>query len=474
VSGNLAKIQHVVVLMLENRSFDHMLGFLYPGKQTPGGQPFEGLTGSETNVDASGKTVKVFAIEPSQPNAYFMPGADPGEGYAHTNAQLFGAETAPAPPVATCSGFVTDYAATIPWDQENKRSVLAGTTANDILGVFPPSMLPILSGLAKGYAVCDHWFASVPTETMPNRAFVCAATSQGHMDDSSQTKSLTAPSIFGLLTKSNVAWSIYGYSEEPLTRSDFADTRDAPNTHFGKFADFQAAAKAGTLGAYTFLEPEWSSTGNSQHPNYDVALGEQLIHDVYYALRSNTAAWNATLFVIVYDEHGGLYDHVPPPQGATPPDATPGEYGFDFKRFGPRVPAVVVSPLVAAGTVFRAPAGATPYDHTSILKTVETRWNLAALTKRDAAAPDLGPVLTLSAPRTDDPIAGVQVPVSSGGVHSHADPPSELQKVHAKLLATLPLPEKHGGVHAPLALATSGEAAKYIHERTEAWKAHKR
>ncbi len=122
------------------------------------------------------------------------------------------------------------------------------------------------------------------------------------------------------------------------------------------------------MASYTFLEPSWDATGNSQHPNYNVALGEQLIHDVYYALR-NGPAWNQTLLIVTYDEHGGCYDHVPPPSGAVPPDNSVGEYGFDFKRFGPRVPTVLVSPLIAAGTVFRVPAGAMPLDHTSILKT---------------------------------------------------------------------------------------------------------
>ena len=175
------------------------------------------------------------------------------------------------------------------------------------------------------------------------------------------------------------------------------------------FSDFAAAAKGGTLPAFTFLEPSWSSTGNSQHPNYDVALGEQLIHDVYETLRGGPG-WPQTLLVITYDEHGGCYDHVPPPSGATPPDNDAGEFGFDFTRFGVRVPTVLVSPLIAPGTVYRVPAGSTPLDHTSILKTVEQRWGLPSLTARDAAAPGFGDVLTLTAPRTDDVLAGVTVP----------------------------------------------------------------
>ncbi len=169
----------------------------------------------------------------------------------------------------------------------------------------------------------------------------------------------------------------------------FSDLSSLADSYFGTFPDFQTAAKAGTLPSYTFLEPSWGSKGNSQHPNYDVALGEQFIHDVYYALR-NSPLWNETLLIVTYDEHGGCYDHVPPPSGAIPPDASVGEYGFDFTRFGPRVPTVLISPLIPAGTVFRVPDGSMPFDHTSILKTAELRWGVSALTKRDAAAPDVG------------------------------------------------------------------------------------
>ncbi|HEX7359931.1 MAG TPA: alkaline phosphatase family protein, partial [Bryobacteraceae bacterium] len=310
-NNQLSSIDHLVVLMLENRSFDHMLGFLYvnQGNVSPAGQPFEGLTGKESNPGTDDSPVPVFAIAPTDSNAYFMPGADPGEGYTATNSQLFGSNTAPTPPLATNKGFVTDFNYTLGWESKEGRSILPGTTASSIMGVFPPTMLPVLSGLAKGFAVCDHWFGSAPTETLPNRAFVNAGTSQGHMDD--KATKYTCPSIFGLLSKNNITWSIYGYDAPPLTRLDFTDTTDADDSHFGEFTDFQKAAANGTLPAYTFLEPSWGSSGNSQHPNYNVALGEKLIHDVYYALR-NGPAWNQTLLIITYDEHGGCYDHVPP------------------------------------------------------------------------------------------------------------------------------------------------------------------
>jgi phospholipase C len=171
------------------------------------GDPFEGLTGSESNPDANGASIPVSSIKPSSGVAYYMPGADPGEGYAPTNSQLFGDINAPVPPVATNQGFVKDYGYTLGWEGPEHRPIFPGTTANDIMGIFTPAMLPVLSGLASGYAVCDHWFASVPTETLPNRAFTCTGTSQGHVSDN--TSKYTCPSIFGLLSKNNLSWAIH-------------------------------------------------------------------------------------------------------------------------------------------------------------------------------------------------------------------------------------------------------------------------
>jgi phospholipase C len=154
---------------------------------------------------------------------------------------------------------------------------------------------------------------------------------------------------------------------------------------------------------------------------------------VYETLRAGPGR-PGTLLVITYDEHGGCYDHVPPPWGATPPDNDTGEFSFGFDRFGVRVPAVLVSPLIAPGTVYRVPAGGTPLDHTSILKTVEQRWSLPALTARDAAAPAFGDVLTLSTARTDDVLSGVTVPVS-GGTSPAAGQLSHLEAVREELLS---------------------------------------
>jgi phospholipase C len=466
-AGNqLGQIDHIVQLMLENRSFDHMLGYLYPKSDD-----FEGLSANfeESNLDASNNEVKVYQIDHTAQGAYFMPGADPGEGYSNTNEQLFGSGKPPSPPTATNSGFVKNFADAIAYDQRSGRAVQAGTTPSMIMGMFTPAGLPVLSGLAAGFAVCDHWYSSVPTETFPNRAFAAAATSQGHMNDA--TSSFTVPTIFGLMTQHGLSWKIYGYDQDPLTRKNFPDTLKAPDTCFGLFTDFQSDAQNGTLPNYSFLEPSWSSTGNSQHPNYDVSLGEQLILEVYNAVRTGQD-WEKTLLFITYDEHGGLYDHVPPPSGATAPDTTPGEFGFDFTRFGVRVPAVLVSPLIPKGTVFRV-SGPVPLDHTSVLKTIETRWELPPLTARDKAAPDVGDVLSLAEPRKTDLPTGLAAPTSTGANPAAAEV-SHLQLADAQLTSELqvPLSELHS---APL-LATQQTPAdydNYIETRTATWKAAK-
>ena len=472
MSNNLGMIEHIVQVMLENRSFDHMLGYLYSdsGNVSAAGQPFDGLTGEEWNPDDTGRQVGVYAIQPTDPNPYLMPGADPGEGFLNTNFQLFSTDDPAARAVPDNAGFVVNFKSAIASDLAKHYSdTIPGTQPSQIMGMYTPQLLPVLSALARGFAVCDRWFASVPTMTMPNRAFAAAATSQGHLDDT--PKVYTCPTIFGRLSDKGLDWAIYGYNSDPLTRHDFPDTTAAADSHFGHFRDFQQAAAAGTLPAYTFLEPSWDASGNSQHPNYDVSKGEQFLHDIYVALR-NGKAWNSTLLIITYDEHGGNYDHVVPPANATPPgDGTVGEYGFDFSRFGLRVPAVLVSPLIAAGTVFR---GSGPIDHTSVLATISERWGTEPLTARDRAAASLGDVITLASPRTDDPLSGVVAPVSSAALPNPSKP-TKLQRVHAALVAALPVRNQQGYYpeDAPIpTFASSSDLSDFVRDRTAAWKEH--
>jgi phospholipase C len=179
MANQLGSIKHIVQLMLENRSFDQMLGFLYTanGNRSPTNQPYEGLTGTESNPDDTGREIQVFKIDASAPHPYLMPGADPGEGFFNTNYQLFQTDD-PAPGAQpTNRGFVINFKAAIASDlAKGFKDTLEGTDPSEIMGMYSPEMLPIMSTLAKGFAVCDHWFSSAPTQTIPNRTLAAAGT----------------------------------------------------------------------------------------------------------------------------------------------------------------------------------------------------------------------------------------------------------------------------------------------------------
>ena len=171
--------------------------------------------------------------------------------------------------------------------------------------------------------------------------------------------------------------------------------------------------------------------------------------------------WEDTLFIITYDEHGGCYDHVTPPTNAASPPAESKAFNFDFTRFGVRVPTVLISPWIEAGTVYRTNSN-TPLDHTSILATLEKCFDLPPLTARDKAAPEITDVQTLSKPRTDDPLAGVVAPTANSSVkiQPHA---SQIQKMHAGALAEK-ASRKTGKTVTPPSFNTSDEASRYIDE----------
>ncbi|WP_299440611.1 alkaline phosphatase family protein [uncultured Aquimarina sp.] len=504
------KIKHVVVMMFENRSFDSMLGYLYKdnNNKSPLGHPFEGLTGSESNPDSLGNEIKVFPIKKDDPYAYFMPKKDPGEGFANTNFQLFGAGQPPFPEgIEDNHGFVRDFQSSInnekleekeeiddpllihkkkkdsnnsydnydkyhsddykkwyksppPSEHTSEVPDLMTVQPKDIMGIYTPEMLPVLSGLAKGYAVCDHWYCSAPTETLPNRAFTHMGTSQGYLYD--EVKSYSAKSIFKHLTDHNLSWGIFGNNGNPYTLSFCQDIQKPypAGCMTGSFETFQSSLIEKTLPTYTFLEPVWGSKGNSQHPNYNVAEGDAYLLQIYKALKSSEY-WEETLLIITYDEHGGCYDHVTPPTNATSPPAKSIAFDFDFTRFGVRVPTVLISPWIEAGTVYRTKSD-TPLDHTSILATLEKCFDLPPLTERDKAAPDITDVQKLAVPRIDDPLEGVIAPTAnlSIKIEPHA---SQIQKMHAGALAEKASRET-GKTVIPPSFNTGDEASQYINE----------
>jgi phospholipase C len=430
-SNALNKIEHVVVLMLENRSFDNLLGWLYdPSNPAPfNRQPppnFEGIYGKNLSNPSAGGAVP--AGKTHQPAA---PNPDPGEPYEDVYAQVYGQQTVlklnevpPHPPVAcNMQGFVYNY------------SLQPGVqNPGAIMNCFTPVTVPVLSSLAHYYGVCDHWFSSIPTETLCNRSFLHAGTSSGYVDNEGGDGILfvnDTPSIFNLISSSSSgrSWKIYcaGWiitSLALLTQKQLWDYALRPG-YFFHLDDFIASAqKPGGLPSYSFIEPNyldslWWGPENDMHPEShlfelygpsNIEEGEQLLYKIYTALRSSPD-WAKTLLIIIFDEHGGCYDHVCPPtskecnfalspDGVVIPQNQPGGSGFNFDRLGVRVPAVIVSPYTPEGTILN-----TPFDHTSVLTTVVQCLGLpqGRLGKRQAAAPGVAAALTLTEPRTDNP-----------------------------------------------------------------------
>ncbi len=386
-----ALIEHVVVIMLENRSFDCMLGRLYPA-----GPHYDGLTLNESNV--YGMPYFVWN-DPNMSEANACtPDPDPGELFTDMNVQLFGQPKRLPQTKPTMSGFAQSYG-TLP-------ASAGWRDPGAVMHYFTPDQVPILSTLAKAFGVCDRWHASAPCQTWPNRFFAHCATSLGHVDNNTFHIPFEAPSLFRRLQDRNKTWRVY-FHDMPQSIL-LKDIWVYAASHYRLFSQFLADAHTGSLPNYSFIEPRYFTDlfsghiPNDQHPPHNVLYGEQLIAAVYNALRSSPC-WTRTLLIITYDEHGGCYDHVKPP-AATPPDAAMANtHQFKFDAYGVRVPAVVVSPYVPAGSIIRPPS-TTPYDHTSIIKTVRELFDLGpALTARDDAAPSLLPALTLAAPSNNGP-----------------------------------------------------------------------
>jgi len=374
--ASIDQIDYFVVLMLENRSFDNLLG----APNWPGGK-INGLTGNETNPDGSGGTVQVWN-SPVGPNDSWLPTPDPGELFTDMNQQL-----GIAPAASPMSGFAANY-------------VGQGDAARDIMHYFTPSQLPALTALASSYAICDEWYASAPCQTWPNRFFMHTGTADGYENNSPVHFPYLMPTIFNVLDDVVPnGWEIY-YHDFPqaLTLSRLWDHLD----HFHPFADFLDNAKYGHLPSYSFIEPRYFADvtwPNDMHPPHNVNYGDQLVATVYNALL-NSPCWNSTMLIVIFDEHGGCYDHVQPPSATPPESPKPGQV-FHFDRYGVRVPAVIASPLIQPGTVLRSTNGEY-FDHTSVIRTLRERFNIdQPLTDRDANAAVLDPVLNLDQPSHD-------------------------------------------------------------------------
>jgi phospholipase C len=371
------RIKHIVVLMLENRSFDHMLaGTKFTSKVAQ-------ATTSDSNPGIDGKPVKV-SFDASD-------GIDAGPDHGHLGVmwQLTGIKAPAKPPyykkpyVVKNNGFVASFE-----DVAVKQKPPIPNYGAHIMKCQPEGNVPVLSTLAKEFAVCDHWFCSVPGETWPNRNYVHSGTSDG-------TANITYrwynnPTIFGTVINAKKDYRVYtdGIAQCLVFRDVWLD-----KVLRGKFRDynenFAKDVKSGDLPEYVFIEPShFGKNANSQHPDNKANrrsfyAGEALIKSVYDTLTSNPSIWSSTLLIVTYDEHGGFYDTIAPPQNALPPDKKVSPEGFEFDMLGLRVPAVLVSPWIAKGSV-----DTTVYDHSSIPHSVRELFapKAKALTAREAAS----------------------------------------------------------------------------------------
>jgi phospholipase C len=403
-------VEHVFVLMLENRAFDHMLGF-------------SGITGTDA---ATGKPTSVIGLSGSESNSYngqaypvvetadwVMP-VDPGHDFLDVVEQLAGAEATYPPshtyPAVNNSGFVANYV---------KDG--GGAAPGEIMKCYAPAQLPVLNALATDFAVLDGWRASMPGPTWPNRYFMMAGSAGGldHTPSTLETVSWETHipagfsfehgTLFEALSGAGKPWVVYRGDVGALSGSIpiAASLKGVTVFDLSNYSNFADDVNGDYPYTFTLIEPNYGDAasesylgGTSQHPIDDVRQGEALIKSTYEALR-NSPLWPSSVLIVTWDEHGGFYDHDGPVPGDAP---EPGDdittwghvniYGFDFDTYGVRVPAVVVSPYTPANLIdHRA------YDHASIPATVERLSGLAALTARDAAALDVRSLLSLSTPR---------------------------------------------------------------------------
>lgn len=411
------KIDHLVVVMFENRSFDNLLGTLrHP---VDGDTAFDGLPdGWALPHSYHGQK-----LSPWFPAEQDVKGSGPSHHHASTLRQLVGpvedweAEYGKPHPYRrvrknwpdllaqkrTNRGFIWDY----------KRFEKAKYPAR-VMGTWDDSYIPAIWQLARLYGVCQRWFASLPGMTQPNRLFSLCGQSFGWVNNAPFPSVRQAPrgsTVFAKLEEAGVRWRIYA-DWSGLTPLLSKDARNARRRHHRN--RFFEHARQGKLPQFSFVEPGNGIPNQSMHPGglqegpAVLQRGDDFLADVYNALRSNEEKWKNTLLIVTWDEHGGFADHVPPPTGVTPPKGGAGDMGFDFTMFGARVPALVISPWVRKGLL-----DDTDRDHTTILSTVRELYGLKEpFSDREASMPSLSSLLADE--RSDPADQPLQVARTSG------------------------------------------------------------
>jgi phospholipase C len=393
---NLDKIEHVVVVMLENRSFDHMLGYL----MRDGMPEVDGLTGHEVNYDPEGNPHEAHELDLTAIATKPLDPCHSPECVVEQLAEFHG---------QTPGGYVKNFV--------ERKNPASKDDWGVVMGHYAGAHLPAYDHLAREFCVCDRWFSSVPGATWPNRLYSIAGKAQDGNKDDIKPPIYELESFVRHLDDWGVSWRWYAHDPATLRAID-KQYRSLTRLHRDNFAYFNKKvsiltriaealiveqhdsflddAAKGELRSVSWIDPNFidlhllDPRSNDDHPPSDIRYGQTLVMSIYHALRTSPN-WDKTLLVVTYDEHGGFYDHVVPPAADDDDPA--------FRSYGVRVPALVISPWVARGQVSH-----TTFDHTSLIKTIFTRFKpdgapMPDMGARVAAANDLGELLTEPAPR---------------------------------------------------------------------------
>jgi phospholipase C len=372
--------EHVVVVMMENHSFDNLLGALPRlGERRAQGLKFDHVGAARNSNPGPGGPVHSF------PFATTAQGPNVSQSWNATHQQINGGRM---------DGFV--------------RSV----EADQPMGYWTEETLPFAYSLARTFCLANRWFGSAPCQTYPNRRFLMAGTAYGNI--STDTESLKDPpppngTLWDRLHHYGISWRNY-FTDLPSV-GIIGSTVETYPQNLAPIAQFYSDCATGSLPSVSIVDPEFgvagivgsglatlpalqpiaeklNTTGGDEENPQDMAYGEYWAHRTVQAVL-NSPAWPRTLLIYTYDEHGGYYDHVPPPAAIAPdaiaPKLAPGDAPGGYDMYGPRVPAVVVSPYSKPNAVTNV-----IHDHTSFLATVASKWNLPALTYRDANARTVG------------------------------------------------------------------------------------
>jgi phospholipase C len=392
--GGREALKHIVVLMMENRSFDHLLGGLKALDPR-----INGVDATWSNPDTTGQEIRV------APKADYQGQLDPDPGhyFNEVDLQIFNGDDSPNR-VTTMKGFIRSY-------YEERHNV---KHSRQIMYYFRPDRLPVITTLAQHFAVFNAWFSSIPGPTLCNRAFAHYGTSFGHVGMELQYANQKYPSIYERMMANGRSAKLYYYDDKSSTL-EVLNLLNNQGQFFGTVQQFLDDCRDGDLPDYSFIEPNYVDhpgpggaqlVANDQHPDHHVLAGERLIAQVYNAIRRNPILWRSTAMLVTYDEHGGIFDHV------VPPACTPDEFQapaaktgigipFAFDRLGVRVPAVLISPWVPKATVEDR-----VFEHASIPATVTEHFigSFDERSPREKGASTFLNLLSEPAMRTDTPV----------------------------------------------------------------------